>query len=167
MEIEIKHGSITEVDVDALVNPANSKGIMGGGVAGFLRKVCGNEVEKEAMERSPIEVGKAITTGAGKLSGKFKGIIHAPTMPAPAMRIPVENVKKATRAALEEAERQGFESIAMPGMGTGVGGVPEEEAARAMINVIKSFGGKKLKKVVLVDISEKMVEAWRKALQEG
>ena len=167
MEIEVRQGSITDVEVDAIVNPANSRGVMPGGVAGFLKKVCGEEVEKEAMEKAPIEVGKAITTSAGKLSKKFKGIIHAPTMPEPAMRIPVDNVKKATQAALEEAERQGFESIAMPGMGTGVGGVPEDEAAKVMIKTIKSFRGKKLRKIVLVDISEKMVEAWRKALQEG
>ena len=165
VEIEVRRGSIVECEADAVVNAANSLGYMGGGVAGFLKRTCGDEVEKEAIEKEPIPVGKAVTTSAGKLRDKFKGIINAPTMERPAMRIGVENVKKATQAALEEAENMGFEVIAMPGMGTGVGGVSKKDAAEAMVETILSFKAKKLKKVILVDIDDEMVSEFKKALE--
>jgi len=167
VEIEVRKGSIIDVDADAVVNAANSLGYMGGGVAGYLKRVCGDEVEKEAIEKAPIPVGEAITTSAGKLKDKLKGIIHAPTMERPAMRIGVENVIKAVEGALKEAERMGFEVIAMPGMGTGVGGVSKKDAAEAMIKTIKNFQAKKLKKVILVDIDEEIVEEFKKALEKN
>lgn len=166
IEIEVVKGSILDVEADAIVNAANSLGYMGGGVAGFLKRMCGDEVEKEAIEKAPIEVGKAVITSAGRFRHKFKGIIHAPTMERPAMTIPPQNVYKATKGALEEADKMGFTTIAMPGMGTGVGGVDKQTAAELMIKAIKEFNPKNLKKVILVDINEDMVEAFKKALEK-
>lgn len=165
MEIEIKQGSIIDVEADAIVNAANSLGYMGGGVAGFLKRVCGSEVENEAIEKSPIPVGKAVSTSAGKLKDKFKAIIHAPTMERPAMRIPPENVFKATLGALEEADKNGFQKIAIPGMGTGVGGVEKKVAAELMLKAILEFKPKNLKKVILIDIDPEMVKEFQKALE--
>jgi len=160
MELEIIQGSILEVEAEAIVNAANSQGWMGGGVAGVIKRAAGPEVEREALAHAPIPIGSAVLTSGGRT--KFKGIIHAPTMEQPAMRIPAENVAKATAAALRLAEEKGFISIALPGMGTGVGGVAKDEAARRMIQAIKDFCVQKLKKVILVDIDPEMVAAWRK-----
>lgn len=162
MDIEVLLGSILEVKVDAIVNPANSYGLMGGGVAGFIKRVGGQEIEKEAIEKAPIPIGSAILTTAGKLP--FKGVIHAPTMEEPAMETTEEKVRKAVRAALQLADKRGFESIAMPGMGTGVGKLPKDVAGRVMIEEIRNFIGKNLKRVVLVDLDEQMVEEWKKNL---
>ncbi|GAB6065557.1 ADP-ribose-binding protein [Aquifex pyrophilus] len=162
MDIKVLKGSILEVDADVIVNPANSKGIMGGGVAGVIKREGGEEIEKEAMERAPIPVGSAVLTTAGRL--KFKGVIHAPTMEEPAMPSSEEKVRKATRAALELADKEGFKVIAFPGMGTGVGGVPKDVAARAMVEEIRNFNAKNLEKVILVDIDEEMVRAWEEVL---
>jgi len=101
LQITIQQGSILEAAVDAIVNAANSQGWMGGGVAGVIKLVAGREVEKEAVARGPTPVGEAILTSGGKT--RFQGIIHAPTMERPAMRIAVENVGKATTAALRLA----------------------------------------------------------------
>lgn len=163
MDIEIKKGSIIEVEADAIVNPANSLGYMGGGVAGVIKRIGGREIEREAIEKAPIKVGDAILTNAGKLN--FKGVIHAPTMERPAMKIPLENVRLATLAALKVGDENGFSTIAIPGMGTGVGGVSKEDAAREMIKVIKEFHAKNLKKVILVDVDEEMVDCWRKVVR--
>ena len=162
MEIEILEDSILNTDVDAIVNAANSIGYMGGGVAGVIKREAGEEPEKEAVKKGPTEVGKACLTTAGKL--KFKGIIHAPTMEQPAIRIPSENIYKATKATLDIAEKEGFESIAIPGMGTGVGGVAVENAAKKMMQAIKEFKGTNLKKIILVDIDGEMVSAWEEQL---
>jgi len=162
MRVEVKEGSILEVDTDVIVNPANSLGIMGGGVAGVIRRQGGEQIEREAIMKSPIPVGKAVLTSAGRLP--FKGVIHSPTMEQPAMRTSAEKVRLSVRAALELADREGFKSIAFPGMGTGVGGLNKEIAAKAMMEEIKSFNATNLERVVLVDIDKEMVEAWRKEL---
>ena len=162
MKIEVLLGSLLDVKVDAIVNPANSYGFMGGGVAGVIKRAGGEEIEKEAVKKAPIPVGSALLTTAGKLP--FKGIIHAPTMEEPAMETTEEKVRKAVRASLELAENMAFESIAMPGMGTGVGRLPKDVACRAMVEEIKAFKGKNLKRVVLVDIEEQIVEEWKKNL---
>ena len=164
MEIEVRQGSLLDVDADVIVNPANSHGYMGGGVAGVIRRFGGEDIEKEAVSRAPIPVGKAVLTTAGKL--KFKGVIHAPTMEEPAMRTTEDKVRRATRAALKLADERCFKSIAFPGMGTGVGRVPKDVAAKAMVEEIKSFKPKCLEKVILVDLDEEMVQEWKKAIDE-
>jgi O-acetyl-ADP-ribose deacetylase (regulator of RNase III) len=160
--ISIVHGSILETDADVIVNAANSRGIMGGGVAGVIKRAAGVEVEDEARKQAPISVGKAVLTSGGKT--KFKGIIHAPTMPQPAMQIPPQNVALATRAALALGDSRGFTSIAIPGMGTGVGGVAHAEAAALMVKEIQAYSAHTLSSVVLVDVDVAMVEAWRECL---
>ncbi|WP_448588071.1 ADP-ribose-binding protein [Thermocrinis sp.] len=162
MQIEIMKGSLLEVQADAIVNPANSLGLMGGGVAGVIKKFAGEEVEQEVISKAPIEVGTAILTSAGRL--KFKGVIHAPTMEEPAMATTPEKVKKAVRASLQLADELGFESLAIPGMGTGVGKLPKDLSAKVMLEEIKNFQPYNLKRVILVDIDEEMVQAWKENL---
>jgi Predicted phosphatase homologous to the C-terminal domain of histone macroH2A1 len=162
MQIEVIKSSILEVDADVIVNPANSLGLMGGGVAGVIKRFGGEEIEKEAVQKAPIPVGSAVLTTAGKL--KLKGVIHAPTMEKPATESSEEKVRKAVRASLELADSLGFETLAMPGMGTGVGGLPKELSAKAILEEIKNFKPKSLKKVILVDIDPEMVQAWQKNL---
>lgn len=162
LHITVMQGSILEVDAQVIVNAANSRGIMGGGVAGVIRRAAGPEVENEARRQAPIPVGQAVLTSGGRT--RFRGIIHAPTMPEPAMRIDAENVALATRAALTLAEAQGFGTIAIPGMGTGVGGVAPQDAAVLMVKEIRAFKAKTLRSVLLVDVDPEMVEAWRRSL---
>jgi len=162
MSIDIKSGDITTITCDAIVNPANSFGYMGGGVAGAIKRVGGIEIEKEAISQAPIFVGSAVATSAGSLPCKF--VIHAPTMKRPAMRIPVDNVSKATYAALKIGEKLKIKTIAIPGMGTGVGGVPSSDAAKAMINVVKEFEDK-FENIILVDFNEKMINAFKNNLK--
>lgn len=164
MEIEIKKGSLLDCNADYIVNPANSRGQMGGGVAGVIRSVCGDRVEIDAMAQAPIPVGRVVLTGGGK--GRFKGIIHAPTMFRPAEMIPVENVQKATRAAMDFAEKEQIHSLGFTGMGTGVGRVSPDAAAEAMINEMRDFQGGAIQKIILVDVSRDMVAAWKTAFSK-
>lgn len=159
LQIDVVQGSILEVEAEVIVSAANSLGFMGGGVAGVIKRAAGVEVEEEARKAAPTPVGKAILTSGGKT--KFKGIIHAPTMPQPAMRIPADNVGRATRAALILADEHGFASVALPGMGTGVGGVKHEDAASRMVAQIQAFSARSLRRVILVDVDAAMVQAWK------
>ena len=162
LTIRVIQGSILDVDVQAIVNAANSHGLMGGGVAGVIRRAAGFRVEDEARKQAPIRVGIAVLTSGGRT--KFRGIIHAPTMPEPAMRIPVSNVGAATRAALALADKEGFQSVALPGLGTGVGKVSPEEAAREMIREIQQFHYEILQSIVLVDVDPAMIQSWKDLL---
>lgn len=159
--IRVKKGDITKEEVDAIVNPANSLGIMGGGVALAIKKAGGNIIEEEAMKRAPIKVGEAIATVAGKLKCKY--VIHAPTMERPAMKTNVEKVKLATRAALKLARELGIKSIAFPAMGTGVGGLSYSDAAKAMIEEFKEFEDLN---IILVAYDSEALEAFEKFLKK-
>ena len=159
MSIFVKKGDLTQVVCDAIVNPANSYGYMGGGVAGAIKRVGGREIENEAIAKAPIHVGEAIVTTSGSLPCKY--VIHAPTMKQPAMRIPVENVKLATRAALELALQVNVKSIAIPGMGTGVGRVPVEDAAEAIVSIAKEFE-KEFDEIILLDRNDDMISSFEK-----
>lgn len=162
LRIDVVQGSILDARTEVIVNAANSHGVMGGGVAGAIKRAAGIEVEQEAVKQAPIPVGQAVLTSGGKTL--FKGIIHAPTMPEPGMRIPAEHVALATKAALSLADEKGFTSMAIPGMGTGVGGVDSEEAARRMVEAIRSVSLRSVQQVILVDIDPAMVAAWRHEL---
>ncbi len=163
MKIRVVKGSILEVEADVIVNAANSMGYMGGGVAGVIKRAGGKEIEEEAVKKGPTPVGRAVLTTAGSLP--FKGIIHAPTMEQPAMPSTPEKIKKATAAALRVAVENGFKSIAVPGMGTGVGGVSHADSANAMIKAISEVQPENLD-IIFVDIDERMVEAWKEALEK-
>lgn len=162
LQISVVHGSILDVNVDAIVNAANSLGMMGGGVAGVIKRAAGQEVENEARRQAPIAVGRAILTSGGATT--FLGIIHAPTMPQLGMMIPSANVARATKAALAKADDHGLQSIAIPGMGTGIGGVSHRDAAATMIREIKSYSPRSLESVILVDVEQAMVAAWQTEL---
>lgn len=163
IKMTVVQGSILEAEVESIVNAANSLGIMGGGVAGVIKRAAGVAVEEEARALAPIPVGKAAVTSGG--ATRFAHIIHAPTMPQPGMAIPVSNVALATRAALQAADDQGLTSLAIPGMGTGVGGVAPGEAALAMVKEVRAFAPRTMRQVVLVDVDAAMVAAWREALK--
>ena len=166
-KISVATGDITKLQVDALVNPANSQLIMGGGVAGAILRAGGDQIQKEALKKAPVPVGKAVATTAGKLKAKY--VIHAPTMTRPAMATDRENVRLATRVALECAKQLSVKSVAFPGMGTGVGGVDPEEAAEGMIAEIKMHIelGTSLNGVILVGFSADLAHAFERSLQKS
>src|SRR5882762_5247428 len=157
MQIHLAKSDITAMPVDAVVNPANSLGIMGGGVAAALSRKGGPTVQREAMSLAPIAVGAAVVTNGGQLWAKH--VIHAPTMEEPGMKIGVENVRRATRAALLAASRSNHQTIAFPGLGTGVGGVPYDEAARAMVDELRAHKQPQPSTVYLIATNDDLIFA--------
>jgi O-acetyl-ADP-ribose deacetylase (regulator of RNase III) len=81
--------------------------------------------------------------------------------------IPVENVRRATRAALDLAEKEQIPCLGFPGMGTGVGRVSPDAAAKEMITEMTSFQGKSVQKIILVDVSRAMVSAWKEVSKKS
>ena len=165
MQVHVALADITNLPVDAVVNPANSLGIMGGGIGGGLRRQGGDVIQQAAMAAAPIAVGAALVTTAGQLPAK--NIIHVPTMEEPGMKIGAENVRRAARAALIASDRNNFKVIAMPGIGTDLGEVPVDEAARAIVEEIRAHRRPCPETIYLVDTNENMVAALEEALRNA
>ena len=165
VEVELVEGDITEQEVDAIVNAANNELWMGGGVAGAIKRKGGEEIEREAVSKGPIEVGSAVETGAGRLPAKY--VIHAAVMSGRDLKTDAEKIRRATRSALELAERLGVESIAFPALGTGVGGFPFEECAKIMLSEVKGFaqGAKNVKLVRFVLYGREAFEAFKRVFE--
>ncbi|MCD6301789.1 MAG: macro domain-containing protein [Staphylothermus sp.] len=160
-------GDITSIEADAIVNPANSWMLMGGGVAGVLKRKGGSEIEREARKYAPVEIGKAIVTSAGRLRAKY--VIHSPTMEKPAMKISSENAYKATKAALFKGIDLNVSKIAFPGMGTGIGGLSPKEAAKAMLRAIREVldsVSECFDEIIIIDINKEVPEAFCKELEK-
>src|SRR5499426_1899770 len=146
----IVRGDITEAEVDAIVNAANSGLLMGTGVSGAMKRRGGTVIEEEAVRQGPIEPGEAVLTVAGNLNATH--VIHAAAM-GPDLKTTPDNIAKAVKASLEIADKHRLESIAFPALGTGVGAVPPALSAEAMLTTLASHlkGGKSsLQKVVFV-----------------
>lgn len=135
VEIKVIKGDITELKVDAIVNAANNKLVMGGGVAGAIKRKGGEIIEDEAAKLGPIKIGEAAATGAGNLPCKF--VIHAATM---GMDFKTDEVKirNSTRSALKVCEELKIKSVAFPALGCGVGGFPYLAAAKIMAQEVFS-----------------------------
>jgi O-acetyl-ADP-ribose deacetylase (regulator of RNase III) len=163
-KITVVTGDITDLEVDAIVNPANSQLLMGGGAAGAILRAGGNQIQKEALRKAPVPVGKAVATTGGKLKAKY--VIHAPTMTQPAMPASKQDAKLATRGALECAQEIGIETMAFPGLGTGVGGLNSQEAANAMVEEIQKHieKGMSIKQLILVGFNAELTQAFKEAV---
>jgi len=163
VKIEVYQGDITQLKLDALVNAANNRLWMGGGVAGALKRAGGKEIEAEAVCKGPIPIGEAVVTGAGRLKARY--IIHAAVM-GQDLQTDEEKIKQATKNSLLRAEEIGIKSVAFPALGTGVGGFPLDECARIMIGeVLKYSAGKTgLEKVVFALFNEQDYQAFKQEL---
>lgn len=128
-EIKTVQGDITELKVDAIVNAANNKLIMGGGVAGAIKRKGGKIIEDEAIKKGPIKIGEAIFTSAGNLASKY--VIHAATMGMD-FGTDENKIRDATKNTLKVSEELKIESVAFPALGCGVGGFPLLAAAKIM-----------------------------------
>ena len=73
--IKLYQGDITELDTEAIVNAANASLIMGGGVAGAIKRKGGPSIQEECNRIGGTMVGETVVTGAGNLKAKY--VIHA------------------------------------------------------------------------------------------
>ena len=128
--MRLVRADITALACDAIVNAANDRLWMGGGVAGAIKRLGGEAIEREAVGRAPVPVGQAVATGAGRLPARY--VIHAVTM-GQDLTASEHSIRAATRSALRLADQLGLRSVALPALGTGVGGFPLDEAARVML----------------------------------
>ena len=162
---EVQQGDITQLELDALVNAANNRLWMGGGVAGALKRAGGQEIEAEALQKGPIHIGEAVATGAGKLKAKF--VIHAAVM-GQDLKTDAEIIMQATRNSLLVAEELGVRSLAFPALGTGVGGFSPNECARIMLGEVRRYSATEtgIERVVFILFDQSAYQSYKQELGE-
>jgi O-acetyl-ADP-ribose deacetylase (regulator of RNase III) len=135
---------------------------MGAGVAGAIKRSGGEEIEREAVAKGPIEVGDAVSTGAGRLPAQH--VIHGAVM-GQDLRTSAELIERATGRCLEVADELGCRSLALPAFGTGVGGFPLVECARVMVGAVRAHEPRVLESVVFAVFGEDARRAFAAALE--
>ena len=161
----VERGDITDAEVDAIVNAANSELWMGAGVAGAIKRKGGSVIEEEAVRQGPIEVGEAVLTVAGNLPATH--VIHAATM-GNDLKTDPDKIRAATKSSLVLAEKHRLTSMAFPALGSGVGSVPPEKSADAilttMIEHLKA-GTSSLQRIVFVVYQDEAFKAFSDTLK--
>lgn len=150
--IEVIQGDITKLDVDAIVNAANSSLLGGGGVDGAIHRAAGPDLLEACIRIRNAEggckTGDAKVTGAGRLKAKW--VIHAVG--------PVwngghtgerEQLANCYRKSLTLAADLGATSIAFPAISTGIYGYPLEDACRVALDEIRAHAPANPARVVL------------------
>jgi O-acetyl-ADP-ribose deacetylase (regulator of RNase III) len=136
-EVSVQQAKILSLAHNAIVSPANSYGFMDGGIDLAYRRFCGKGLEarvQEAIARRPeglLPVGASLIVSTGH--ERIRYLIVAPTMVIPEW-VSSENCYRAMRALLRSAagDLEVGKAVFCPGLGTGVGAVPVEDAAREM-----------------------------------
>ena len=164
--LEVVGVSIAELDVEAIVNPANNMLWMGGGISSEIRKAGGDSIETEALEKAPSDIGEAVITAAGNLNARW--IIHA-VISDQNLSTSEDAIRKAVTACLLKANEIGCKSLAFPVLALGthdlevhiVITMTVEETVKYLVNEKHS-----LEKVVFVDRDEGIREIFNRALIE-
>lgn len=136
--IDIVQGDITLLEVDAIVNAANSGLRGGGGVDWAIHQGGGPSIMEECRKLGGCPTGEAVVTSAGNLNAKF--VIHAVG--------PVWNrgnghesklLASAYRNSLKQAVEKNVKTIAFPNISTGIYGFPKPLAAKIALREVESF----------------------------
>ncbi len=153
MTIQLIKADITKMDVDAIVNAANSSLLGGGGVDGAIHRAGGKQILEECIKirnkQGGCATGEAVITTAGNL--KAKKVIHTV---GPVWNGGQSNEDELLRScylnSLVLAAENNLTTIAFPNISTGIYRFPKERAANIAITAVKSFPKTILEKVIFV-----------------
>jgi len=134
--LRLVQGDITERDVDAIVNAANSRLQHGGGVAGAIVRKGGHIIQEESDRIGYVPVGGAAITGAGRLPCRY--VIHAV---GPRMGEGDEDskLKGAVLSSLKLASGKGLKSISLPAISSGIFGFPKDRCAEILVRAASTY----------------------------
>lgn len=169
MKIEIIKADITEIQVDAIVNAANTSLLGGGGVDGAIHRKGGKAILDECIQirnkQGGCKIGEAVLTTAGNLPSKY--VIHTVG--------PVWNGDKEEKNnllascyqnSLELAVQNNIRTIAFPGISTGIYRFPKDKAAEIAIKTVRNFDKiSEIDKVIFVCFDDESYEIYQKLLE--
>ena len=152
---------VTQLEVDAIANAANTRLLHGGGVAAAISSAGGPAVQEESHARAPIGLGEAVETTAGDMPARW--VIHAATMELGGPTSG-EIIERATRSTLHKAEELGCRPLALVAFGTGVGGFSLADAADIMLGAAREHEPRSLERVVFAVHGDEAERAFRAAV---
>jgi len=162
--LELLDGDLTEMDTDAIVNAANSRLVLGGGVAGAIRRKGGPRIQAECDKIGGTFVGGAVITTGGNL--KAKHVIHA-VGPRMGEGDEDQKLKNATLNSLKIADKNNLKSISFPAISTGIFGFPIGRCAEIMLKTTIDYlkGQTGLQRVVFCLFGRDSYEVFANQLQ--
>ncbi|NEA24904.1 O-acetyl-ADP-ribose deacetylase [Actinomadura bangladeshensis] len=142
MKITLVQGDITEQEVDAVVNAANSSLLGGGGVDGAIHRKGGAEILDECRRLRAshygggLPTGQAVATTAGRLPARW--VIHTVGPVYSRSEDRSGQLVSCYRESLRVADELGARSIAFPAVSAGIYGWPMEDAARIAVGTVRA-----------------------------
>jgi O-acetyl-ADP-ribose deacetylase (regulator of RNase III) len=173
-ELEVLNGDIVMLDVEAIVNPANTFLLHSGGLAAEIVRRGGMIIQQESKKIGNISTGTAAITSGGHL--KAKHVIHAV---GPKYKDgksgEAEKLKSAVESALSIAEQKKLKSIAIPAISSGIYGYPVNDSAKIIVETaVEHFKAKKkakeestLEKVIFCLLDESVFAVFAKELEKN
>lgn len=140
--IELLQGDITKLEIDAIVNAANSELMGGGGVDGAIHRAAGPQLLEECLKirerQDGCPPGEAVITSGGNLKVKF--VIHAVgPIWMEGKHEEDQLLAKAYRSSLELAVSNSVKTIAFPNISTGIYNFPKKRAAEIAVREVNDF----------------------------
>jgi O-acetyl-ADP-ribose deacetylase (regulator of RNase III) len=162
MPVEAVRGDITRLEVDAIVNAANSSLLGGGGVDGAIHRAAGPELVAECRTLHGCEPGQAKATGGYRLPARY--VIHTvgPVWNGGG-KGEAETLASCYRESLKVAEGLGVRTIAFPAISTGIYGYPREDAAEIAVRETIA-AAERFDRILLVAFDEETFELYRERL---
>lgn len=167
MRVELVCGDITNQEVDAIVNAANHRLMIGGGVDGAIHSAGGPDIREDTKANHPngCPTGEAVISCAGRLNAQY--VIHAvgPVWIGEESADLLERLlRSAHNHAFTLANENGCRTIALPAISTGAYGYPVEAAARVALKAALEFEADMTARFVLYDMYDYQI--FEKVLQE-
>lgn len=164
VNVSVEQGDISTKKSDVIVNSAGTTLMMGTGVAGALLEKGGDRLNEAAILQGPVNMGDAVITPAFDLDAKF--VIHAASMPhyGDGNSTP-KSIRKSVKRSFELAEDENINSIVLPLVGCGFGGVPIVTGARSIRNVINDFDFKSIQNITVMGYNDDEYDIVREIFQ--
>ena len=164
--LSLSEGDIATLDVDAIVNAANSALAGGGGVDGAIHRAAGPELVRASRALAPCPPGEVRVTPGFALRARW--VIHAvgPVWHGGSHGEP-ETLANAYRNAIRAAAEVGARSVAFPAISTGVYAYPLAAATEIAVRTCRREAAAPLERVVFCCFSPAALAAYKKALADA
>ena len=163
--LELLDGDLTEMDTDAIVNAANAQLILGGGVAGAIKRKVGPQIQAECYKIGGTFVGGAVITTGGNL--KANHVIHA-VGPRMGEGDEDQKLRNATLNSLKLVDQNNLRSISIPAISTGIFGFPIGRCAEIMLKTTIDYlqGQTGIEKIVFCLFGKESYEVFENRLKQ-
>lgn len=164
-KIEVLKGDITKLEVDAIVNAANTSLLGGGGVDGAIHRAAGYELLEKCRTLNGCKTGQSKITKGYNLPAKY--VIHTV---GPVWRGGNKNERELLKSCYETvltlAKENNIKTIAFPAISCGVYRFPLEAACQIATKTVQEFVSQNncLEKVIFIDINDAIIEIYKRIL---